>query len=82
MGLFDVFSHVRTRDDEILKGRGGVWLWNARENPKEVFSKVLLGGFQANATCSIAREKCFYLDVGESGASLIAAQNVRIWRVA
>ena len=76
-----VRGHIGARNNEVFKSRSRVGQGNTCQNPKEIRTEVLFG-LQADTACSIARYKGFDLDVNKARTGSIAAEHVRIRRVA
>lgn len=53
---------------------------DARQNPDEIFSKVLFR-FKSYRDCPIAGHVCFNLNVNKASAFLVAAENVCVGSV-
>ena len=82
MGRLDVLGHHRRREDVVLKGIVGSWLWDATEDPEKVFLVWLLGLLTNGTGRAAPRHIGFDLDVNELRAFDIAAEDVRVGGIA
>ena len=77
MSVKNISGHDRCRDHVILEVLARALHRDSAKNPEKILSEVLFC-LHANTTCSVAVDKCLYLNVNESRAFQIAAQNVSI----
>ncbi len=74
MSLSNILGHNRCRNDVVLETRIGVGFRYTAEDPEEVLAETFLS-LHANATCSVARNKGFYLNMHEPRSLDVAAQD-------
>jgi hypothetical protein len=78
---FDVFRHNSLRDYVIFERSRRVWFWNPAKHPKKIIAKISFG-LQPDATGASAWYEGLDLNMDETRASKVAAQDIGVRGIA
>jgi len=81
MGGHNVVRHILGRNDVVLERIRWLWRWDASQYPEERGAEIAVR-FHADATRLVSGQIRLYLNVYESGAIPITAENVNVGCIA